>query len=288
MSEAERTIVVGVDYSDQSVVAVDDALRAAATVRGTRLVPVLVLPASTTVGAPDSAEMLTELIDRSSENLVQLIEGRAKALRLTMPAVQPQVHLGAPAEALLNVAREVGAELIAVGTHGRRGLSHLLLGSVAEEVMRKASCSVLIARSRLPSAAEQRAVEASPVARTDARVQAPSPPAEPSILGGAGDVGSEAGIEDAEPTVVAGPHIDAGRVVLHVLDAPSGQVFVCAFESEEGVSVEPLEGSWVPAPSSAARARVARIARRALDKDRRLFTALLAEIERNRRHDANR
>jgi hypothetical protein len=72
-----------------------------------------------------------------------------------------------------------------------------------------------------------------------------------------------------------------------VLDAPSGQVFVCAFESEEGVSVEPLEGSWVPAPSSAARARVARIARRTVDKDRRLFTELFAQIAQSRRHDDN-
>jgi nucleotide-binding universal stress UspA family protein len=285
MSEPERTIVVGVDYSDQSVVAVDDALRAAVTVRGTRLIPVLVLPASTTVGAPDAAEMLRELTARSNENLLQLIGGRANALRLAAPPVEPCVRFGTPAEALLNVAREFGADLIAVGTHGRRGLSHLLLGSVAEEVMRKASCSVLIARARLPNAEGQRAAAASPKARMAAEAHAAPQPIEPS--GRAEDVGPDGALEEAAPTVVAGPHIDAGRVVLHVLDAPSGQVFVCAFESEEGVSVEPLEGSWVPAPSSAARARVARIARRTVDKDRRLFAELFAQIAQNRRHDDN-
>jgi nucleotide-binding universal stress UspA family protein len=285
MSEPERTIVVGVDYSDQSVVAVDDALRAAVTVRGTRLIPVLVLPASTTVGAPDAAEMLRELTARSNENLLQLIDGRANALRLVAPPVEPCVRFGTPAEALLNVAREFGADLIAVGTHGRRGLSHLLLGSVAEEVMRKASCSVLIARARLPNAEGQRAAAASPKARMDAEAHAAPQPIEPS--GKAEHVGPDAALEEAAPTVVAGPHIDAGRVVVHVLDAPSGQVFVCAFESEEGVSVEPLEGSWVPAPSSAARARVARIARRTVDKDRRLFAELFAQIAQSRRHDDN-
>jgi hypothetical protein len=67
---------------------------------------------------------------------------------------------------------------------------------------------------------------------------------------------------------------------MHVLDAPSGQVFVCAFEDEGSVGVEPLEGSWVPAPSSTARARVARIALRAAADERALFNELFEEIAR--------
>jgi nucleotide-binding universal stress UspA family protein len=39
--------------------------------------------------------------------------------------------------------REIGADLIVVGTHGRTGLAHAMLGSVAERVVRRASCPVL-------------------------------------------------------------------------------------------------------------------------------------------------
>ena len=49
-------------------------------------------------------------------------------------------------EAILKAARAVGADLIVMGTHGRRGISRALLGSVAEEVLRRAPCPVLTVR----------------------------------------------------------------------------------------------------------------------------------------------
>ncbi|HWO10728.1 MAG TPA: hypothetical protein VNN80_14645 [Polyangiaceae bacterium] len=87
--------------------------------------------------------------------------------------------------------------------------------------------------------------------------------------------------EDAE-TVVREPHIDAGRVVLHVLDTPTGQVFACAFDDLASVSVEPLEGGWVPAPSSDARARVGRIALRTAAREHATFEELFEEIGRRK------
>jgi nucleotide-binding universal stress UspA family protein len=54
--------------------------------------------------------------------------------------------IGFPAEDIVRLATEVQADLIVVGTHGRRGLSHLLLGSVAERVIRTAPCPVLTVR----------------------------------------------------------------------------------------------------------------------------------------------
>lgn len=53
------------------------------------------------------------------------------------------VAAGPPAETIVRVARECGADLIVVGTHGRTGLSHALMGSVAEKVVRLAPCPVL-------------------------------------------------------------------------------------------------------------------------------------------------
>ncbi|HZP42431.1 MAG TPA: universal stress protein [Candidatus Binatia bacterium] len=48
---------------------------------------------------------------------------------------------------MLDVAAERDADLLALGTHGRSGLAHVLLGSVAEAVIRAARCDVLVARA---------------------------------------------------------------------------------------------------------------------------------------------
>jgi nucleotide-binding universal stress UspA family protein len=54
---------------------------------------------------------------------------------------------GDPASEILRVAKETGADLVVLGTHGRTGLRHVLMGSVAEQVARKASCPVLTLRA---------------------------------------------------------------------------------------------------------------------------------------------
>jgi hypothetical protein len=54
--------------------------------------------------------------------------------------------LGTPAEAIIDYAGATGTSLIVMGTHGRTGLAHLLIGSVAEQVVRTAPCPVLTVR----------------------------------------------------------------------------------------------------------------------------------------------
>jgi nucleotide-binding universal stress UspA family protein len=56
---------------------------------------------------------------------------------------------GEPATEILKVARDRHCDLIVMGTHGRTGLRHLLMGSIAEKVVRKADCPVLTARAPL-------------------------------------------------------------------------------------------------------------------------------------------
>jgi len=56
---------------------------------------------------------------------------------------------GEPATEILKAARQRECSLIVMGTHGRTGLNHLLMGSVAEKVVRKACCPVLTVRSPL-------------------------------------------------------------------------------------------------------------------------------------------
>ncbi len=59
---------------------------------------------------------------------------------------EKQTREGRAAQTIADAALEVGADLIVIGTHGRTGIAHLLLGSVAEQVLRLAPCSVLTVR----------------------------------------------------------------------------------------------------------------------------------------------
>ncbi len=60
--------------------------------------------------------------------------------------VMTEVQMGRPFIEIIRYAREKKIDLIVLGTHGRSGLKHVLLGSVAERVVRKAPCPVLTIR----------------------------------------------------------------------------------------------------------------------------------------------
>jgi nucleotide-binding universal stress UspA family protein len=69
-----------------------------------------------------------------------------EALRAARPEIQGELLEGDPAEEIVAEARRRQADLVVMGTHGRSGLSRLLMGSVAEHVARKASCPVVLIR----------------------------------------------------------------------------------------------------------------------------------------------
>ena len=67
-------------------------------------------------------------------------------------SVEYLIEEGDPATGIWQVAQERRCDMIVMGTHGRRGLGRLLMGSVAEKVVRKASCPVVTVRSPLKEA----------------------------------------------------------------------------------------------------------------------------------------
>jgi universal stress protein A len=77
----------------------------------------------------------------------QQLDTIADPLRRAGLAVNTLTVTGDVAEQILALAREVGADALVVGTHGRTGLSHLLLGSVAEKVVRSALVPVVCVRT---------------------------------------------------------------------------------------------------------------------------------------------
>jgi nucleotide-binding universal stress UspA family protein len=137
------------DLSDQSLLAVA-AGAAAAKRSGAKLVVVSALewtePVSTAaaglIGAlpavPPAAlrEQVKQGLQATLEQVMLRVGGVGEA----------RVLDGAPAPAIVAAVDELGAELVVVGSHGRTGLARLALGSVAQDVIRDAHCSVLLVR----------------------------------------------------------------------------------------------------------------------------------------------
>jgi len=83
------------------------------------------------------------LEDKSREKMEGLARELAEEWQVE---VEPVVLVGEPFDMILEKAEEEGADLIVVGSHGKKGIERLLLGSVSEKVARKAKCSVLVVR----------------------------------------------------------------------------------------------------------------------------------------------
>jgi nucleotide-binding universal stress UspA family protein len=62
---------------------------------------------------------------------------------------------GEPSATIVQVARETSADLIVMGTHGRTGLARVLMGSVAEDVLRTAPCPVMTVKATVPVPGEE-------------------------------------------------------------------------------------------------------------------------------------
>jgi nucleotide-binding universal stress UspA family protein len=104
--------------------------------------------------APNTENIREGMLMQARERLAQVMKVAERAhIRVTADAV-----IGMPASAIVDYAAATGANIIVMGTHGRTGLAHLLMGSVAEHVVRTASCPVLTVRQVM--AAEEAAVAA--------------------------------------------------------------------------------------------------------------------------------
>jgi len=86
-------------------------------------------------------EMYVPTVATPNAELQQMLRSIAPADKSVI--YEHRLAIGSPAEEIVQIAKDEGVELIVMGTHGRSGLSRLLMGSVAEAVVRKAPCPVL-------------------------------------------------------------------------------------------------------------------------------------------------
>ncbi|AOI75900.1 universal stress protein [Burkholderia sp. NRF60-BP8] len=157
-------ILVALDGSDTSSRALDVALDLAAET-GARLTPVYVVdflvPAYDMYGYDPSI-----LVDSFREEGLRVTEDAARRMRARDIAGTPRISNVAPAgedipHRIVGLAGEIDADLIVMGTHGRRGFQRLFLGSVAERVLRQARCPVLMIPASAAAKASAEATAAS-------------------------------------------------------------------------------------------------------------------------------
>ncbi|HKP63228.1 MAG TPA: universal stress protein [Polyangiales bacterium] len=140
---AIKKILCPTDFSDSSQVAsalaVDLAAKLGAAVEFLHVVqpPVYVGWEDSPAGLAATAQLLDQTRERAESQLKAAVEkfnGRGVQ-------IHTQLQDGSPHQQISELSKQV--DLIVMGTHGRTGLPHLLLGSVAERVVRTASCPVM-------------------------------------------------------------------------------------------------------------------------------------------------
>ena len=148
MSITPSQVVVGFDFSPSA----RDALERSIALATRAPFHVLHFACVIEPHAPLLAVPTTEAVDYRYAELVQRALTTEVETVLRAASVTDRVHfsvhvrIGKPADEILSVARDVGADLIIVGTRGATGLERWILGSVAEAVVREASCTVEVAR----------------------------------------------------------------------------------------------------------------------------------------------
>lgn len=143
---AIKNVLVATDFSDSSAAALNYGRAFAHACQARLHVMHVVEQFIVTDSAPFAAGMAAV-----PTLMQQLEESQRKALdalitdddRRTLNAKAVFAQLDSPAQAIVDYARMKGIDLIVMGTHGRQGLSRLVMGSVAETVIRTASCPVL-------------------------------------------------------------------------------------------------------------------------------------------------
>ena len=140
-----KIILVPTDLSDRAEQALDYACELAKNLGATiHLVNVVGIPS---LGIPElGLAVASTTIDQIMLDNQSALDKLADARRPSVNIGQVMLKCGDAKDLILQMAQELGADLIVMSTHGRHGLSRALLGSVAETVVRSSPCPVLTVR----------------------------------------------------------------------------------------------------------------------------------------------
>jgi len=107
--------------------------------------PPVLAPEALITGVGATEQPFLEWLGNSAREHLDKVESQARAEGIAI--ARSYCELGDPATTIVDHAASGGYDLLVLGTHGRTGLSHALMGSVAEKVVRRAPCAVLTVRT---------------------------------------------------------------------------------------------------------------------------------------------
>lgn len=147
-----ETILVPTDFSRHSQAALRYAVDLAQEHQAEVILVHAIEPLPRGLGRwSEPTQLLEHWRDEAAAELAK-IEKRALS---QYPRCRGELHFGTIYEVLATVVRKLKADLIVVATHGRTGLSHMVMGSVAEKIIRYAECPVLIVRAKFTTASKR-------------------------------------------------------------------------------------------------------------------------------------
>ena len=142
-----KTILHPTDFSESSMYALGYAISFAKEFEAKLYLLHVIEPVSTMFyldasKAPPAVEAMTDIQNHAQRALEEVLPPEVKGTIST----EYMIRGGAPFLEIIRCAKEIDADMIVCGTHGRTGLKHLIMGSVAENVVRKSPCPVLTVR----------------------------------------------------------------------------------------------------------------------------------------------
>ena len=146
--ESSKIILVPIDFEEASLSALAKARELAGRLGlevmllHTYTIPVAIYPGFEPIMAPDL-----------SDQIVVAARSSLEALATEQGGLRSELRCGDPAAEILRAVEELKPELVIMGTHGRKGLARLFLGSVAEKVVRSSPAPVLMVRAKAHSPA---------------------------------------------------------------------------------------------------------------------------------------
>ncbi len=145
-----KNILVGIDGSNTSALALQEAIKIAKEQSGRlRLVHVIdVFPFTTPDTGLIEDTQLEEALFKAGQDIIEAARDEVQKAGVGVETALPQNLNHEIGMVIVEEAKRWGADLIVVGTHGRRGIQHLVLGSVAERVARAATRPLLLVPSR--------------------------------------------------------------------------------------------------------------------------------------------
>ena len=141
-SQLYAKILIATDGSDRNKTAIEEGLRIARAC-GSMIFAVHVMDTRRFDASPTDAIMADPrpVMQKQAEDALAIVSTAAQGV-----TVETAVLEGKPDVEIVRYAEEKGIDLIVIGTHAKRGFERLLLGSVAEQVLRSTPCRVLVVK----------------------------------------------------------------------------------------------------------------------------------------------